>query len=208
MDSKIQLADECNGYGTFIHRKTSRSFCGSGSTECAHEAGRPFLFPSATPNSNRSRIHADLVPFSAFFSSVGQFVSRAAKIRRGEKDLVNSVEQDDSDTKHIMSNKTRMAKFKSGSNRKFKPAVAGGGENLPLEILRCLTEWVAVLDSRDVVPGMWFLNHDESAQTHIAALTGNAMGGLYSCLTAYEDSLTGTGSHFLSVFVVLTSPSS
>ena len=37
--------------------------------------------------------------------------------------------------------------------RKKRPRVAGGGENLPLEILRCLSEWVSVLDERETVPG-------------------------------------------------------
>jgi len=37
---------------------------------------------------------------------------------------------------------------------KHRPRVAGGGENLPLEILRCLSEWCSVLEDRGTVPGM------------------------------------------------------
>ncbi|KAL0579243.1 hypothetical protein V5O48_002747 [Marasmius crinis-equi] len=46
----------------------------------------------------------------------------------------------------------------------------GGGANLPLEILRCLSEWLSVLEDRGTVPG-------------------GGMGGLMGCVAAFEDSL-------------------
>ena len=51
-------------------------------------------------------------------------------------------------------------------------AAAGGGENLPLDILRSLSVWVSVLDEREVVPGA-------------------VLGGMFGCLAAFEDSLSG-----------------
>ncbi|TRM65371.1 Bestrophin, RFP-TM, chloride channel-domain-containing protein [Schizophyllum amplum] len=36
---------------------------------------------------------------------------------------------------------------------KRRPRVAGGGENLPLDIVRCLSEWYTVLEERGSVPG-------------------------------------------------------
>ena len=39
------------------------------------------------------------------------------------------------------------------SHAKHRPRVAGGGENLPLEILQSLSIWLSILDSRGVVPG-------------------------------------------------------
>ncbi|KAL7277455.1 hypothetical protein ACG7TL_008376 [Trametes sanguinea] len=56
------------------------------------------------------------------------------------------------------------------THSKHRPRLAGGGENLPLEILRSLSIWVSVLDERGVVPGA-------------------VLGGMYGCLAAYEDSL-------------------
>ena len=41
----------------------------------------------------------------------------------------------------------------SGMHLKHRPRVAGGGENLPLEIIRCLSEWFSVLEDRGTVPG-------------------------------------------------------
>ena len=40
------------------------------------------------------------------------------------------------------------------THAKHRPRVAGGGENLPLEILRSLSIWLSVLDERGVVTGM------------------------------------------------------
>lgn len=36
---------------------------------------------------------------------------------------------------------------------KYRPNVASDGDNLPLEILRCLSEWCSVLEDRGTVPG-------------------------------------------------------
>ena len=40
---------------------------------------------------------------------------------------------------------------------KQHPKVAGHGENLPVEILRCLSEWFSVLEDRNAVPGSFLL---------------------------------------------------
>ncbi|KIJ57320.1 hypothetical protein M422DRAFT_40790 [Sphaerobolus stellatus SS14] len=58
------------------------------------------------------------------------------------------------------------------SGGKHRPRVAGDGENLPLEILRCLSEWISVLDARGTAPG-------------------GALGGLYGCISQFEDTLAG-----------------
>ncbi|KAG8899752.1 hypothetical protein FRB99_006455 [Tulasnella sp. 403] len=39
------------------------------------------------------------------------------------------------------------------SHRKRRPKVAGGGTNLPLDVIRALSEWLAVLDTRGTVNG-------------------------------------------------------
>ncbi|KAI0827533.1 Bestrophin, RFP-TM, chloride channel-domain-containing protein [Trametes gibbosa] len=56
------------------------------------------------------------------------------------------------------------------THSKHRPRLAGGGENLPLEILRSLSIWVSVLDERGVVPGP-------------------VLGAMYGCCSAFEDSL-------------------
>ena len=43
------------------------------------------------------------------------------------------------------------------THAKHRPRVAGGGENLPLEILRALSVWLSVLDERGVVTGKCML---------------------------------------------------
>jgi len=55
---------------------------------------------------------------------------------------------------------------------KHRPKVAGGihGQNMPTDILRCLSEWISVLEDRGCVPGA-------------------ATGGMLGCIASFEDSL-------------------
>ncbi|KAF5368919.1 hypothetical protein D9758_002933 [Tetrapyrgos nigripes] len=57
------------------------------------------------------------------------------------------------------------------STSKYRPRVACEGLNLPLEVLRCLSEWFSVLEDRGTVPG-------------------TSMGSLMGCISSFEDSLT------------------
>jgi putative membrane protein len=40
---------------------------------------------------------------------------------------------------------------------RFRPRVLGGGENMPLEVARSLSSWMAVLEERGTVPGEFIL---------------------------------------------------
>lgn len=40
----------------------------------------------------------------------------------------------------------------------YRTNVGGDGDNLPLEILRCLSEWCSVLEDRGTVPGLYGLS--------------------------------------------------
>ncbi|KAG9014415.1 hypothetical protein FRB90_005333 [Tulasnella sp. 427] len=51
-----------------------------------------------------------------------------------------------------------------------RPKIAGRGQNLPLEIVRTLSEWVAALDARGTA--------------------GSQLGGMMGCLQAFENTLT------------------
>lgn len=48
------------------------------------------------------------------------------------------------------------ARQASELGRKHRPRVAGQGENLPLDALRFLSDWTAVLEERGTVPGLYF----------------------------------------------------
>lgn len=48
------------------------------------------------------------------------------------------------------------ARQASEMGRKHRPRVAGQGENLPLDALRFLSDWTAVLEERGTVPGLSF----------------------------------------------------
>ncbi|KAE9404654.1 hypothetical protein BT96DRAFT_916745 [Gymnopus androsaceus JB14] len=54
----------------------------------------------------------------------------------------------------------------------YRTNVGGDGDNLPLEILRCLSEWCSVLEDRGTVPG-------------------TSMGAIMGCIASFEDSLSG-----------------
>jgi putative membrane protein len=56
---------------------------------------------------------------------------------------------------------------------KSHPRLAEGGENVPLDVLRVMTEWLSELESRGTVPG-------------------NALASMYGCISSFEDSLSGT----------------
>jgi hypothetical protein len=53
---------------------------------------------------------------------------------------------------------------------KRRPKVVGGGENIPLDILKILSDWIAILEARGV--------------------SGAVLGNMYARLASLEDSLT------------------
>jgi hypothetical protein len=73
--------------------------------------------------------------------------------------------------------------------------VAGGkhAQNLPLDILRCLSEWVSVLESRECVPGALLLDLMCFLISHgfLGLLIGAATGGMLGCIAGFEDTLAG-----------------
>ncbi|KAI8978354.1 Bestrophin, RFP-TM, chloride channel-domain-containing protein [Trametes punicea] len=92
--------------------------------------------------------------------------------RRWDEDDENGNPAADSDAarRRVNAQSTRTSERLGFTHSKHRPRLAGGGENLPLEILRSLSVWVSVLDARGVVPG-------------------SVLGGMYGCLAAFEDSL-------------------
>ncbi|KAL5493057.1 hypothetical protein ACEPAI_4505 [Sanghuangporus weigelae] len=153
-----------NEYGTF--GRSSSSVCSS-----ADELERPFLFPSAPKQPTHSKVLTELVPFSSFFSSLSSNLRRRRWENSAESGGGGSTRQDEDDEDDAKEHLEMKRSYTGPSGRKFRPKVAGGGKNVPLEILRRLSEWLATLDERGVV-------------------SGNPLGGMYGCISAFEDSLT------------------
>ncbi|KAI0364984.1 hypothetical protein BV20DRAFT_789411 [Pilatotrama ljubarskyi] len=178
------------------------------SSASSDQADRRPLLPGAVPAGAGRRglcgsVAADLVPFGTFWRSVGFVLGwrRRARVRvrmgagqgegagegEGEGRWVDVEEEEEAGPpRHPGENGAPAPASESDSqshttlvdtserlgltHAKHRPRLAGGGENLPLEILRALSVWVSVLDERGVVPGA-------------------ALGGMYGCLAAFEDSL-------------------
>ncbi|KAI0821257.1 Bestrophin, RFP-TM, chloride channel-domain-containing protein [Irpex lacteus] len=60
--------------------------------------------------------------------------------------------------------------MRGGGHCKHRPRIAGGGENIPLEVVRALSCWLSVLEER-------------------GSVYGTTLGGMFGCLSAFEDSL-------------------
>lgn len=82
-----------------------------------------------------------------------------------------------------------------GLHVKHRPMVAGGGESLPLEILRCLSEWASVLEDRGTVPGKFSSPpraHSFRSFSLTVKFAGTSLGSIIGSIAAFEESLTGT----------------
>jgi len=166
------------GYGSvnkaLRHSSSRTSLASSHSSEGEHDPLLPSLLPG--PKSGPS---TDLIPFLATMSSIGRAINPyywyrdwRAHWREGfegndEAGGVNIHWAEEGRSRR----RRRAARQTHQGTGKHRPRVAGDGENLPLEIIRCMSEWLSLLEARGVV-------------------SGNALGGMYGCVTAYEDILS------------------
>ncbi|KIK69657.1 hypothetical protein GYMLUDRAFT_34048 [Collybiopsis luxurians FD-317 M1] len=173
--SSIHLGDPIippiNAYGTFrssnshsLRRASSTSSLSGGSEHSEHQP----LNPSQNPALHKRirNVEPDLIPFSGVFRNVkewlkGTYSSSSAMDEDGWRDPYGF---DASQRKWSGPIHPRFGREKHHAYPKAR------GENLPLEILRCLSEWCSVLEDRNTVPG-------------------TSLGGLISCIAALEDSL-------------------
>ncbi|KAL4246288.1 Voltage-dependent anion channel-forming protein YneE/VCCN1/2-like protein [Abortiporus biennis] len=157
---------------------TSTSDDGNGEHRC--------LLPSSRPVQRGviREVAGDLIPFSSFFGGFARWLVRIKRKLFGGGSGVVDVETAQAngdgggDELFIESRAQWAHSSRSGplsdhfglTHTKHRPRIAGGGENLPLEITRSISHWLSVLDER-------------------GSITGNALGGMFGCLSQFEDSL-------------------
>ncbi|KAF9268099.1 UPF0187-domain-containing protein [Marasmius fiardii PR-910] len=115
---------------------------------------QPLMPAQAPPPNTTTRIERGLIPFAGVFAEV------RAWMRRSKKNHDN-----DSDASDLLPHRTHSVHIISLGKHRLQPK-----ENLPWEILRCLSEWLSVLEERGTVPG-------------------TSLGGLFSSISSLEDSL-------------------
>jgi len=161
-----------NVYGTFDPSHTASTTSlrhalkrspSSDSASSQHQA----LLPAAQPESHNVMDHVDgsLVPFAGLFSSIRNL------FRRKEKPIL--VEHTGPPLR-----KWSGPIYAATINEKHLPKASDMGENLPVEVLRCLSEWCSVLEERNTVPG-----------TSLGSILGT-IAAFEDCVSALEKILT------------------
>ncbi|CAE6462334.1 unnamed protein product [Rhizoctonia solani] len=158
-------------YGTFQNsdqpaHNTDETPPSPTSTEPLLPASRPLPnFPS--PSHSLTPFTSILIPFTALLGFFSWVAVKTTTNPRSDVEHGTSVSNDHHENPRL----NVQRKFTLG--RKYYPLVAGESQfNLPLSILRRLSEWVALLESR-------------------GSTGGAAIGGMLGCIAAFEDQLTG-----------------
>ncbi|KAI0317615.1 Bestrophin, RFP-TM, chloride channel-domain-containing protein [Amylostereum chailletii] len=142
-----------NSYGSTNYSTHTQSSLSSRSSSrySDREEYRPLL-PSSTPATSSlfSKASADLIPFASMFRSL----------------LSNGGDEDGGVQRRWIG---ETPQHSQGS--KYRPRVAGSGENMPIEILRYLSDWMSMLEDRGTVPG-------------------TSLGSMIGCLSSFEDNLS------------------
>ncbi|KAK0201949.1 Bestrophin, RFP-TM, chloride channel-domain-containing protein [Desarmillaria ectypa] len=151
-DMQDPVIPPINAYGTFHLSKQASSISlryqlrRNASSSSVHRALQPSQ--QLSDDNVMDRVSGDLIPFAGFFSTICGWFRKV-------------------DYETLPSNGLRKDPYGADSSqrkwggpiqpavngKKHRPRIAGGGENLPLEILRCLSEWFSVLEDRNTVPG-------------------------------------------------------
>ncbi|KAF6748700.1 Bestrophin, RFP-TM, chloride channel-domain-containing protein [Ephemerocybe angulata] len=172
-----------NAYGTFdpstltnrsvpstSQRPRERSASPASHFSSISSINQPLLPSTQPPNQDMmNKVSRDLIPFAGLMTSI----KRVLGFQGPEEASGEHVGDEDDDFNDAYVAKRRwQGPVQSGLHMKHHPKVAGDGENLPLEIVRCLSEWFSVLEDRGTVPG-------------------TSMGTMVATLASFEDSLTG-----------------
>ncbi|KAF5317118.1 hypothetical protein D9611_003507 [Ephemerocybe angulata] len=173
-----------NAYGTFdpsiltnrsvpstSQRPRERSASPASHFSSISSINQPLLPSTQPPNQDMmNKVSPDLIPFAGLMTSI----KRSLGFQRPEEASAEHVglNEDDDFNDAYVAKRRWQGPVQSGLHMKHHPKVAGDGENLPLEIVRCLSEWFSVLEDRGTVPG-------------------TSMGTMVATLASFEDSLTG-----------------
>ncbi|KAG6907924.1 hypothetical protein DXG01_006854 [Tephrocybe rancida] len=176
-DPEALIIPPINAYGTFHptrlqakrhHLKrthsASSSLSSASSSSASSHAHRPLL-PSAQPADTTyiSKISSELIPFSGLAGVVKRYFMPIPL----EVLPPNVCPEEQETHQHCWQGPVWSG---TGATLKYRSKVAGAGENLPLEVLRCLSEWLSVLEDRNTVPG-------------------TSMGQMLGAIAAFEESL-------------------
>ncbi|KAF8161654.1 Bestrophin, RFP-TM, chloride channel-domain-containing protein [Crassisporium funariophilum] len=171
-----------NAYGTFDaaklssgSRATSRHLLkrsasqASGLSTVSTQSQHQPLLPGSQPpvdDNVMDKVSGDLIPFAGIISMLRRQFSpqTPAVLPPGNRETSGGNSQGPP-------LRQWQGPIHPGLHSKHRPKVAGGGENLPLEILRCLSEWCSVLEDRATVPG-------------------TSLGAMIATLAAFEESLS------------------
>ncbi|TFK65187.1 UPF0187-domain-containing protein [Pluteus cervinus] len=183
IDFKDPVIPPINGYGTFDgstttvdpssmlprHLRRVPSHSSDMSTASEQSQHRPLL-PSAQPNPRTilDKVSGELIPFAGLAGLIKRSMSPSAKTHL--EVLPPTI---DDDASQQFSNRERKWRgpVHSFKHLRHRPQGFNDGENLPLEILRCLSEWFSVLEDRGTVPG-------------------TSLGGMVGLISAFEDNLS------------------
>ncbi|KAJ2932541.1 hypothetical protein H1R20_g4565, partial [Candolleomyces eurysporus] len=173
-DDRNPIIPPINAYGTFdgstvVSRNLRRTGSPESHVSSISSVSRPLL-PSSQPpaESVRNKVSRDLIPFAMVWN---HFKHKLGFHGQDETICAESEVSRDDDPYAV---KRRWAgPVQAGPlHMKQHPKVAGHGENLPVEILRCLSEWFSVLEDRNVVPGSLLLLPSPCANVDMDSLTG------------------------------------
>ncbi|KAF5349799.1 hypothetical protein D9758_010167 [Tetrapyrgos nigripes] len=168
-----------NAYGTFDGEGSSRGVRRSASSLSAqsghssHQDLAPPMNPNPPHKDMMSKVDSKLIPFAGLFTSVGKLFSRK---KDGYEQLPTSAANSDYHHPHQNADIRRWGAPIQPRRGKMKHAIVSKeerekrGANLPLETLRCLSEWCSVLEDRGTVPG-------------------TSLGGILGCIAAMEETL-------------------
>lgn len=136
-----------NSYGSALHTRNGHAHhdsLASVSSTSSLSGGRVAETRPLLPSTNPAKkgilggVSRDLIPFSGVFSDISRWFGH--KTRAVDEETGVAIRDRDLWT-HV----------------KHRPRIAGGGDNVPLQVIRCLTSWLSVLEERGSVPGKLFV---------------------------------------------------
>ncbi|KAJ3998025.1 UPF0187-domain-containing protein, partial [Lentinula boryana] len=139
-------------YGTFPITESPRGSIHRVPSTASFESQHQVLAPSQQPAEQdiMNNVSTGLIPFAGMFTSIRRLFSRKnsySELPTSESVAKNPWGYDASQRKWSGPIQPRIGK------EKHRVSTATRGENLPLEILRCMSEWCSVLEERNTVPG-------------------------------------------------------